>query len=311
MGAFFLSEAEGRPRYLHEIYSALAKKLKRINNELFKAQIRGILNASIANNEKIFKRISYGIDDSGKKQVVKGLYSINMENKTDFEKYLDSVEEREKFNVSQEPISQKEALSIYTKYIKFAYQQANQMHGTSCIVPLDELQSAGQIGLFKGAKEFRSEKSQKSGCSPIPFLKKYINGSLLNVIRKQKLWNSRNVIIEDSDVMDNINTTENMQGESSDFTDEISISELRDVLMSEMSKHLNPNEMDVISMRWGLDGDGGDTFKQIGKKICERNNKRHNDDSAKSWSWQVEQVARKKLYENSMLLREIYNYHYA
>jgi len=306
----FLSEAGGRPYFLHEIYDAICKKLNKVNNEGFKAQIRGILNASIGKKEGIFKRIYSCSDNNGHKKPVKGLYSINAENKTDLERYIESVEEREECNKKSEKVSREDALEIYNNYMKFAYQQANKMYGNSCIVPREELQSESNIALFKGAIEFSPSKSMKSGNSPIPFLKRCINGSMLNLIRKQKLWNSRNVIVDDADVMDNVAVIGD-DTERGDFTDEISISELRDILMSEMSEHLSPDEIDVVSMRWGLDGEGGETYKGIGRKIRKRDNKSYNDDSAKSWSWQVEQTARSKLSKNSVVLKKLFECYYA
>jgi DNA-directed RNA polymerase specialized sigma subunit len=298
----FLNESDERPFYLHEIYEALSKKMGKVNNECFKAQVRGILNASIGKKEGIFKRCNSGN--------VKGLYSIDSDNKTGLIQYLESVEQKERGGEKNDRVSQKEALQIYENHMKFAYKQANRMHGTSCVVELDELQSAGQIGLFKGAKEFRHSKSERCGHSPIPFLKKYVTGSLLNTIRKQKLWNNRNMMVDDTDVVDSAYSNSG-DVESEDFTEDISISELREIIFAEMRNHLNSDEIDVVSMRWGLDGNGGDTYKQIGRMICKRDNKPFNDDSAKSWSWQVEKSARRKLSENSSVLKEIFDCYYA
>lgn len=288
----------GKPSYLSEIYVELSQQRGKENDEKFRAQIRGILNSSIKKNEGIFQRI----------KGVNGLYSL-AGSVNEIDEYIDKLEKTEKREKDDVTVSREDALSIYKQHVNFAYLEANRMHGTSCIVPLEELQSVSQIGLYKGACDFRPNRANNDGQSPIPYLKKYIRGSLLNLIREQKNWNNRNLRVDSSDVMDvlNANSFDDIPVEEDDFTDDISLNQLREILISEMKEHLNADEFEVMSKRYGLDGNGGMTFKDIGKEIC----KEQNEESAKSWSWQVERAARNKLLKKSKKLREVFQAYYA
>jgi len=78
-----------------------------------------------------------------------------------------------------------------------------------------------------------------------------------------------------------------------------------------MREHLNDSEFEILSMRWGLDGEGEKTFKTVGSEVRKRNNEEYNVDSAKSWSWQMEKKARAKLSKRSTVLKKLYEYCYA
>jgi hypothetical protein len=290
----FLQE-KGQPCYLSDIYKEISDKLRKKNCASFRAQIRGIFNSSIKSNEGFFKRVPN----------IKGLYGI-CDTETDIEKYIEKVDESE-VDVSDN-ITREEAMDIYSKYIKLAYLEANKLHGTSCIVSLDELHSACRIGLYKGACSFKPSKAKSDGNSPIPYLKRYIYGSLLNTIREQKNWNNRNISISNENVTDSLNIEDfsELPDSSDNFTENIELKELKEILILEMKQHLNADEFDVISKRWGLDDMGGSTFKNIGKEICAQKDKPYTDESAKSWSWQTEYNARMKLKRNSILLRKLF-----
>jgi hypothetical protein len=291
----FLQEKD-KPCYLIDIYGEVAAKLGKKDSVSFRAQIRGVFNASIKINEGIFRRVSN----------VKGLYSI-CDGETEIEKYIKEVDKEDQ--ECNDSTTREDAMHIYNNFTKLAYLEANKMHGTSCIVPLDELHSACQIGLYKGACAYRPSKAKSDGNSPIPYLKSYIRGFLLNVIREQKTWNSRNLRVHDDNVSNvlNVDSIDDLPDKNVDFTDEISISELKNVLINEMRQHLNDDEFDVMVKRWGLDGDGAKTFREIGQEVCTKKDKLRNNESAKSWSWQIEKKARNKLKRNSLLLKNLFD----
>lgn len=290
----FLQE-KGQPCYLSDIYKEISNKLGKKDCNSFRAQIRGIFNASIKSEEGFFKRVPN----------VKGLYTI-CDIETDIEKYIEKINESEEEVL--DTVTREEAEEIYKKHIKLAYLEANKLHGTSCIVPLDELHSACRIGLYKGACTFKPSKAKSDGNSPIPYLKRYIYGSLLNTIREQKKWNNRNVSINNEAATDSLKVEDfnEILDNSDDFLENIELKELKKILITEMKKHLNDDEFYVISKRYGLDNMGGSTFKDIGKEICSQKDRPYTDESAKSWSWQTEYNARKKLKKNSPLLRKLF-----
>ncbi|MCK9440318.1 MAG: hypothetical protein M0Q13_02740 [Methanothrix sp.] len=290
-----LLQEKNQPCYLSDIYKNVSEKLNKKDSINFKAQIRGILNSSIKSEEGIFRRVPN----------VKGLYTI-CDIETDIERYIKEVDEVDEDE--ENVINREDAIKIYNTYLKLAYSEANKLHGTSCIVPIDELHSSCRIALYKGACSYKTNRAKSDGNSPIPYLKRYVYGSLLNTIREQKNWNSRNINIENEDVA-NILNVENI-GELSDnsdnFVEEIELKQLKELLILEMKEHLNEDEFDVIVKRWGLDDRGGLTFKEIGREICFQKDKGNTDESAKSLSWQIELKARQKLKKNSVILRKIF-----
>lgn len=293
----YLHRRDGKPAYLSEIYEELSKQRDKENDEKFRAQIRGILNSSIKKNEGVFKRVEGS----------SGLYSLSGNNNL-FDNYIEEIEKNEEKEKNDISVSREDALNIFKQHINFAYLEANRIHGTSCIVTLEELQSISQICLFKGACDFKPNRANNDGQSPIPYLKKYIRGSLLNLIREQRNWNRRNLRVDSSDVMDVLNTSnfDEIPSKDDDFTENISLNQLREILILEMKKHLTQDEIDVISKRFGLDGKGGMTFKDIGREKCFE----QDEESAKSWSWQVVKAACKKLFKKSKKLREVYQNYY-
>lgn len=292
----FLQE-KGQPCYLVDIYKELSTKVEKKDSLSFRAQIRGILNSSIKSNEGIFRRVPK----------IKGLYSICDTVDTDIEKYIKEVDTEEESNDSDK-VTREEAVKIYNSYTKLAYSVANKMHGTSCIVPLDELHSSCRIGLYKGACSYKSKKAKSDGNSPIPYLKKYVSGYLLNTIREQKNWNSRNINIDNENVANalSIDNIGELPDSSESFVEEIELKQLKEIIMSELKQHLNSDEIDVVVKRWGLDNMGGLTFKEIGKDICSQKDRAYTNESAKSLSWQIETNARKKLRKNSVMLRKLF-----
>lgn len=290
-----LLQEKGQPCYLSDIYKDISIKLNKKDSSSFRAQIRGIFNSSIKSGEGIFRRVPK----------IKGLYSI-CDIETDIEKYIKEVDEEVDDN--ENVTTREDAIKIYNTYLKLAYSEANKLHGTSCIVPIDELHSSCRIALYKGACAYNSNKAKSDGNSPIPYLKRYVYGSLLNTIREQKNWNSRNINIENENVANilKVEDINELPDSSDDFTEEIELKQLKELLISEMKEHLNDDEFDVIVKRWGLDDRWGLTFKEIGQEICSQKDKDYTDESAKSLSWQIESKARQKLKKKSAILRKIF-----
>ncbi|MFA7144750.1 MAG: hypothetical protein WC088_05775 [Candidatus Izemoplasmatales bacterium] len=291
----FLQE-KGQPCYLVDIYKELSDKVKKKDSLSFRAQIRGILNSSIRSNEGIFRRVAK----------IKGLYSICDTVDTDIERYIKEVDTVEENN--NDKVSREDAIKIYNSYAKLAYRAANKLHGTSCIVPLDELHSSCRIALYKGACSYNLKKAKSDGNSPIPYLKKYVNGYLLNTIREQKNWNSRNINMDNENVASalNLDNISELPDNSENFVEEIELKQLKEIIMSELKQHLNSDEINVVVKRWGLDGMGSSTFKEIGQDMCSQKDRAYTNESAKSLSWQIETNARKKLRKNSPILRKLF-----
>jgi hypothetical protein len=292
----FLRE-KGKPCYLMDIYKEISEKLGKKDCNSLRAQIRGILNASIKSKENLFDRING----------VKGLYRI-CDTDTEIENYIREIE-KDSIDCNDKT-SREDALKIYSNFVKLAYLEANKMHGTSCIVPLEELHSACQIGLFKGAVSFKPSKAKNDGNSPIPYLKRCIVGSCLNTIRDQKKWNNRNLSISNDSVTDilKVETIDDLPDSSLDLLEEISLRELREILLKEMKTHLNEDEFVVMSKRWGLDNEsekGGLTFKEVGQELLSN----RDNESSKAWAWQTEKSARNKLKKNSVILRNLYEHY--
>ena len=130
---------------------------------------------------------------------------------------------------------------------------------------MDDLVSIGTIGLIKGIDSFREDKQIKLAT----YCARCIENELLKMIRSDKK-SARDVYLYDSIGSDRegneINLIDIIEYEDEDVADRLSMEHNISMLAAIMEKSLSKREKDIITMRYGLNGNKEFTQREIAQK---------------------------------------------
>ena len=130
---------------------------------------------------------------------------------------------------------------------------------------MDDLVSIGTIGLIKGIDSFREDKQIKLAT----YCARCIENELLMMLRSEKK-SARDVYLYDSIGSDRegneINLIDIIEYEDEDVADRLNMEHNISMLAAIMEKSLSKREKDIITMRYGLNGNKEFTQREIAQK---------------------------------------------
>ena len=130
---------------------------------------------------------------------------------------------------------------------------------------MDDLVSIGTIGLIKGIDSFREDKQIKLAT----YCARCIENELLMMLRSDKK-SARDVYLYDSIGSDRegneINLIDIIEYEDEDVADRLNMEHNISMLAAIMEKSLSKREKDIITMRYGLNGNKEFTQREIAQK---------------------------------------------